>query len=164
MQTEGVVATNDALRPRVILGSMAQTYAYRFIRFSWGIAIDITAEALPVRDYTGAPVAVARDLWLAYDAPPRLSFEEHAYLASGLRMVAPTLRRQTSVALPLVVRVVDLMLALTDYQPEGLAAALAGWVAQRFDAPAPTIMTTFDRGRNRYIYQFPPIEEDEGVR
>ncbi len=117
---------------------MASTYKYRVHKASWDIAIDLTAEAVPFTAYAGAALEIAADIALAVTIPD-LDAEENGYLALGLRLVAQEVRRHTPVGLPLVAHVQKLAFSYTDYQPEGLACALAGWAAQEFGFPAPNI-------------------------
>jgi hypothetical protein len=132
------------------------TYSYRIIKSSWGIAIDITAEAVPLAHYSGtAAEEVEQGLWLAVETGWQLSPDERRYLATGLRLVSQGMQRRIVQNGPIVVRVIDLRFNPTDYQEEGLAYALAGWMAQTFDFPFSPPHALFNREKNRYEFSLP---------
>ncbi|WP_171164021.1 hypothetical protein [Streptomyces sp. I05A-00742] len=136
-----------------------RTTRYRLFRTAWGIRIDLTASAVT----TAAPPAhgerVADGVWL--DAAPvlthpptdgrgnRLSPDEAAWLHHGLSLAAPFLPPDRHT----LVTVHHVRFPETDYQPEGLAAALLLWAEQEFELPAHPITVTFDRSANRYVYE-----------
>ena len=135
---------------------MVSTYSYRLIKSSWGIAIDITAEAAPLSDYSGAAAEeVEQGLWLAVETSWQLSPDECRYLATGLRLVSQDMQSRIAQDGPIVVRVIDLRFNPTDYQKEGLAFALAGWMAQTFDFPFSPPHALFNREKNRYEFSLP---------
>src|SRR5438552_3640070 len=129
---------------------MATTFKYRLVKASWAVAIDVTAES-------GSPSAVPRNamnvqgrLWLII-VPRWLSKEERQYLKIGLRLVADSIFQCRSGTEPILVRVADVSFNACHYQPEGLAAAIAGWAAQEFAFSPVEFPITLDRDRKRYI-------------
>ena len=130
---------------------MASTYHYRIIKSSWGVAIDITAEM------TSVPIVGAKQvtdtIYLSMEAPIGLMSEERAYLVGGLRLVADQIH--STLNAPVMIRILELTFNHCDYQPEGLACAIAGWVAQEMGFEPPTIQVTFDRQLNQYQFDFP---------
>ncbi len=135
---------------------MASAYIYRFSEgATWGIYIELTAEAVPLAEHGEDATHVTDGLWLAVRPAWLRSAEKLHCLAVGLRLVErqmqPVLQRQG----PLVVRVVDVVIAPADYQDEGLACAIAGWLAEhyRLDYSPPPVR--FDREQNRYQFSFP---------
>src|SRR5205823_6857301 len=93
---------------------MASKYSYRLIQSSWGIAIDIIAEAVPLAHYSGTAAEVEQGLWLAVETGWRLSPEECRYLAAGLRLVSQDMQSRIAQDGPTVVRVIDLRFNPTD--------------------------------------------------
>jgi hypothetical protein len=134
---------------------MSSTYNFRIIMSSWGIAIDITAEAISRSDYSGDATEIKDGLWLAIETNRVASNTEHQYLATGLRLVAKEMQNVIATNGPLVVRVLDIWFVPTDYQEEGLACALAGWMSQQFGVTYQMPHVHFDNGRNRYEFDFP---------
>ncbi|MFI9305373.1 hypothetical protein [Streptomyces triculaminicus] len=138
-----------------------RTTRYRLFKGPWGIWIELTASAAT----SGRPPAcgdqVSDGVWL--DATPvlthpptdregkRLSPGEAAWLRHGLSQAAPALTAATPGPHTLVT-VHRVRFPETDYQPEGLAAALLQWAEQEFGLPPHALPVTFDRAANRYIY------------
>ncbi len=125
---------------------------------SWGIAIDLHAESSPLPDGLLPPgaVQVAEGLWLQMDIGRLSTEEELAFLSLGLRLVAVDVAERRPAQT--LVRIVGLEYNPCDFQPEGLAVAVAEWAAREFGFPAPEIPVAFDRGRNRYVFAFDAAE------
>jgi hypothetical protein len=120
------------------------SYRYRLLKGStWGIAIDLqaTASSLSANPPPQAEKVVDR-LYLQIDLGRPLTEEEVGFLRLGLRLVAAEIAlRETT---PILVRLVALEYNPCDYQPEGLAAAIAGWAAREFSFPESEIPVDFD--------------------
>jgi hypothetical protein len=140
------------------------SYRYRLLKgATWGIAIDLRAEASPLpADPQPQAERVADGLYLQIDLGRPLTAEESGFLKLGLRLVAAEVIERRQGSAPIFVRVVDLEYNPCDYQPEGLAAAVAGWAAREFSFPGPEIPVAFDRGRNRYVFAFDAAERRPG--
>ena len=141
---------------------MPTDYRYRLLKgTSWGIAIDLRAESalLPPGPLPPRAVKIAEALWLEMDMGRLPAEEELAFLSLGLRLVAADVASRRPART--LVRIVGLDYNLCDYQPEGLAAAAAGWAATEFGFPVPEIPVAFDGRRNRYVFAFdqaaPPL-------
>jgi hypothetical protein len=132
------------------------SYRYRLLQgASWGIAIDVRGEALalPPGPLPPGVEKVAEGLWLQADVGWPLSGDELGFLRLGLRLVAGDMARRREGA-PLLVHITALDFDPRDYQPEGLAAAIAEWAAQEFGFPKPEVPVAFDRVHNRYVFSF----------
>ena len=133
----------------------ATSYRYRLLKgATWGMAIDLRAESAPLPDGPLPPAAVkvAEGLWLQMDVGRPSTEEELAFLGLGLRLVAADVAERRSG--PILVRVEDLEYNPCDYQPEGLALAVAEWAAREFGFPEPETSVAFDRDQNRYVFSF----------
>jgi hypothetical protein len=130
---------------------------------SWGIAIDVRGEALPLPAGPLPPGAekVAEGVWLQADVGWLLTEEERGFLRLGLRLVAEEIAKRGQGA-PTLVRIAALDFDPRDYQPEGLAAGVAEWAAQAFGFPKPEIPAAFDRSRNRYQFTFDRADRRSG--
>jgi hypothetical protein len=140
------------------------SYRYRLLKgASWGIAIDLRAEALPPPAAPVPPGArrVAEGVWLQADPGWPLTEEELAFMELGLQLVADGIAARRPGA-SILVRVVGLDFDPRDYQPEGLAAAIAEWAAQEFGFAKPEIPVSFDPDRNRYVFRFGRAEGRPG--
>jgi hypothetical protein len=137
------------------------SYQYRLLKgASWGIAIDVRGESLPGTALPLGAVKVAEGLWLNVDVGWRLTEEQLSFLVLRLHLVAMDIRRQRRNTSAVLVHLTGLEFNPSDYQPEGLAAAIAEWAAQEFDFPKPEIPVTFDRTRNRYGFTLERGEQD----
>jgi hypothetical protein len=138
---------------------MASKYRYRCLKSTWGVAVDLTAEWIPLPADLGKAVRIAEDLWLQVEVT-WLTGEERQYLSTGLQLVVVPIRNHKPIPGPILVRVLDIWFNPCDYQPEGLACALAGWAAQEFGFPAPALPVTFDPGTHRYRFDFGPAASE----
>ena len=143
---------------------MKSTYHYRVIKSSWGIAIDITADVLPLADSVYAAIEVRNGLWLSVDLGSALTQQEHQMLINRLYLLNGDLDRIVQEHGPLVIRVYDVSFNPVDYQEEGLAYALAGWVAQRFTIPLTLQPVHFLKQENRYIFDLAPHPVESNAR
>jgi hypothetical protein len=70
-------------------------------------------------------------------------------LQRGLQTMAPAIEAVVTRGY-VIVEVGEVDFALTDYQPEGMAAAMIGWVSEEFGLASPTMSIRFDKVNNRY--------------
>jgi hypothetical protein len=138
---------------------MARTYLYRLLKSSWGIWIKITAESMPLAGYSGRTTQAAKGLWLSVEPSWLLSADRLVFLIIGLRLVENEMQPIVQERGPLVVHVTDLQIAPCDYQDEGLACAIAGWMAEEYHLNYVHPPVYFDRERNRYQFTFPAIAD-----
>src|SRR5438874_8820022 len=133
---------------------MARVFKYRLVKASWGVAIDLTAEAQFPSAVPDNTVKIKDRLWLAI-VPPWLSKEEQQCLQLGLTLVADAILECKPDDPYILVRVLDVQFNPCHYQAEGLAAAIADWAAQEFAFEPVKIPIALDRDRKRYLYRFP---------
>ncbi|MFI7322564.1 hypothetical protein [Streptomyces venezuelae] len=144
-------------------GPGTRTTRYRLLKGAWGIAVDLTAEARlsPAPPPSAHPVTphVHLDPSPALTHPPtdhtgwRITPEEAEWLHHGLALAAPAVEarhapRHTTITVHRV------LFPHTDYQPEGLAAAMLRWTETQFDLPPHPVDARFDREANRYVYSW----------
>jgi hypothetical protein len=127
---------------------------------SWGIAITLRGELLPGAVLPPNARKVSEAVWLHVDVGWRPGEEELGFLTMGLNLVAGDVERTYRGRAPILVRLTGLEYNPTDYQPDGLAAAVAEWAAQACGFPKPDIPVAFDRARRRYVYDFPRVGTD----
>jgi hypothetical protein len=80
-----------------------------------------------------------------------LPSEEILYLTKGIELVENALKPKMT-RLPVLLRITQLEYVLTDYQVEGLAFAIAGWLDQQFHLEWRAPEVSFDGVRNRYLF------------
>ena len=120
---------------------MATSYTYRLLKdASWGIVITLGGDLLPGAILPPHALKISEAVWLDIDVGWRPSEEEAGFLKLGVNLVADEIERTCEGKLPIVVRVTGLQYTPSDYQPEGLAAAIAEWIAQQCGVPKPEKM------------------------
>jgi hypothetical protein len=133
----------------------SSAYTYRVLKSSWGVRITLVAKVVPddgsIPDaiHLGYGVSLAQDI-----ADRRLSDADIEMLSSGLRSVAAGIAHVTAQK-PVVVVLNDVQFVESDYQIEGLAAAIIGWATVQFGLDERDIEVTFNRETNRYDFRLP---------
>jgi hypothetical protein len=116
--------------------------------------ITLRGELLPGAALPPHAGKITEALWLQVDVGWRPSDEEIEFLKLGLHLVAGDVEKACRGKAPILVRLIGLDYNPTDYQPEGLTAAVAEWTAQACSFPKPEIPVAFDRARRRYVFDF----------
>jgi hypothetical protein len=124
--------------------------SFRCLQASWGIAIDLTAQAVSGPPSPGDRPA-GTSLWWRASAP--LSEDGLRYVQRGLDRVAPQVAARTGGA-DVVVDVRSVSYVPTDYQPEAMEAVVMLWAAAEFGLAEPHIDVTFDDTVNRYHFRY----------
>ena len=131
---------------------MPTKYKYQVVKSSWGIAAEVTAEAISIAGIPGEALQLVPGLWFAVNQAAGATPEDIVYLVKGITLVAREIRTRSN--RPMLIRVLDLSYSPGEYQPEGAACAILGWAAREFGFPAPEIFVRFDEPRNRYVFDF----------
>jgi hypothetical protein len=141
--------------------SQPRIFPFRVIKWSWGIAIDILARALPGGPILPEDIPVGTRTWIRI-LPP-LSQEARDSLVAGLGRVSPLIEQAVPEG-PIVIEIERVDYVPTDYQPEGVEAAIIGWATEEFTLPDPSVDITFDRASNRYIFEYHPTGPGQSPR
>lgn len=140
---------------------MSTSYRYRLLKgASWGIAITLTGDSCTAQAVPPGAVPVEGRVWLDLRLGWQPDEEEIRFLRDGLRLVARNIQQARPGDRPILVRLTGLEFNPCDYQPEGLAAAAAGWAAQEFGFAAVDVPAEFDPTRRRYVYSFSSPDPD----
>jgi hypothetical protein len=138
------------------------THRYRLLQgASWAIAVTLQGEAAPAASLPPGAMPVAGRVWLRLDVGWQPGDEEIGFLQLGLRLVAPAIERAWPGGGPVLVHLTGLEYNPCDYQPEGLAAAVAEWAALECGFPKPVIPAAFDPARRRYVDAFPAVGQNQ---
>jgi len=137
---------------------MEETYEYRLILSSWGIFIDITAEAISAEDYEEPKDLVAPGLFLSI-RDENLNTIDKGHLRLGLNLVAQQIAEKTKDQV--VICVNDVLFYPCDDQADGLICAVMGWAAQYYGFKTPKVPVTFNKTKNRYDFSFSETVEKE---
>lgn len=133
---------------------MLATQRYQIFKSSWGIVVQVTAEAIPLSSFSGTAMEITPAVRLTVEQGAGVRTEDLEYLIKGLQLVAEDINRARKTDEPLIIRILDLWYSICDYQEEGTACVIAIWAAGLFGFPAPEIPVTFDKGQNKYIFDF----------
>jgi hypothetical protein len=136
------------------------TFRYRLLGSSWGIAIDLDAEATVLPSPPTGVTTITRRLSLCVSLKTPdvghlipLTAEERDWLAHGLRLIAAEIETACPTGYVLVT-VYRAAFNECDYQPEGLAAALAGWAAAEFGLTSTLPAARYSRDIDQYVYDW----------
>ncbi len=143
---------------------MPSSYTYRLLKgASWGIVITLRGEILTGVELPPNALKITEAMRLQIDVGWHPSEEEIEFLKRGLSLVASNVEKTCPGETPILVRLTGLDYNPTDYQPEGLAAAVTEWTAQLCRFPKPEIPVTFNRALRRYVFDFPYTEMDATI-
>ncbi|KAA2258749.1 hypothetical protein F0L68_23245 [Solihabitans fulvus] len=132
------------------------TFVYRERQASWGIYVKLTAESSVGVDLPADAIRISPRLSVEL-AEAKLPADEVVFVLDGLRMVSRLIENAVPVG-QVLVRVREVRIVLTDYQPEGLTAAIIGWAEIEFGISAPPFEVAYDGVAGRYNFKFPPIK------
>jgi hypothetical protein len=127
-----------------------RTFSLRILKASWGIAIDLQARAVLAEDPPHDLLSVSPRVWLDVSGV-QLPDADIKQLVRGLTVMAPAIENKNQDAY-VIIEVGRVSYTPTDYQPEGMAAAMIGWVAEEFGLDSPVIDVYFDKNANRYVF------------
>jgi hypothetical protein len=126
-----------------------RTFPLRILKASWGIAIDLQARAVLAEDPPHDLLRVSPRVWLDVSGV-QLPDADIEQLVRGLTVMAPAIEKKNQDEY-VIIQVGRVSYTPTDYQPEGMAAAMIGWVAEEFGLDSPVRDIYFDKNANRYV-------------
>ncbi len=126
-----------------------RTFSLRVLQASWGIAIDLQARSGHCGEFPPGSLQVADRVALAV-GDVELGEQDTDQLVRGLALMAPAIQRRRPNA-QVLVELGAVTFTLTDYQPEGLAAAMIGWAAEEFRVEQVAWELRYDGNINRYV-------------
>jgi hypothetical protein len=130
--------------------TMWHTFPLRILKSSWGIAIDLRARAVLAAKPKAGAMRVAERVQLDV-SKVQLPDEDNEQLIRGLKIMAAKIMAAQPHGY-VVIEVDKVEYTPTDYQPEGLAAAMIGWAAEEFNLTQPDMDVYFDKAKNRYVF------------
>ncbi|MFJ3837638.1 hypothetical protein ACWGHM_11805 [Streptomyces sp. NPDC054904] len=142
-----------------------RTVLHRVRQGPWGVWIELTASAAVGVAPPDRGERVADGVWLdtapVRTHPPsdrrgkRLDTAEAGWLRHGAAVAAPAVAARHPGA-HVLLTVDRVLFPETDFQPEGLAAAVLRWAEEEFALAPHPVDVTFDRDAGRYVYAWPP--------
>lgn len=129
-----------------------RTFPLRVLKAAWGIAIDLRARAVFSAQVPSGLLTAGNRVLLDVSKVqlPAVDVEQ---LQTGLQAMAAAIEASVAHGY-IVIEVGDVNYTPTDYQPEGLAAAMVGWVCEEFGLESPMKDVRFDRANNKYVFSF----------
>jgi hypothetical protein len=134
------------------------TYVYRVLLASWGINVAMRGTARMFNEALPDSALKLERAGLLLDSSLRFTIEETNWLRAGLKMGADRVLPHLPEYANVLVELNEVTFQVTDFQEEGLACALAGLVCTAFNVAPATVAVAFDRVKNRYVFQFPPLD------
>lgn len=132
------------------------SHKYRLLKSSsWGILIDIEGQIFQSADELRDVDPVNHRIALKYEMKWAPSEEERAYLKQGILLVATDIQDKFESPGQICVRLTRLDFNPTDYQEDGLVAAISEWSAKVLGFVPPPIAVEFDLIAGRYVYAYP---------
>jgi len=138
------------------------TFTYRIIKSSWGVHISLDAYWQPLSEFNDSSTKISEKLFFAQKSK-FITEEEAEFLKLGLKLVADKIDELFKNKEAIVVVVQEVLFNDCDYQQEGLACAIMGWISREFNLTEPTVDVSFDRANNQYIFRFPNSEFSQKV-
>lgn len=129
------------------------SYAFREIQASWGIAIDLVAELSFAKSAPPGAGEVTPSLYVVFAPELTLPPVDRECITSGLRRMSGPVDDHRGEAIA-VVEVKDVQYGPADYQPEGLEAAIIGWLCETLECEPPPVDISFDGHANRYVFDY----------
>lgn len=132
------------------------TSSLKILKSTWGISIQLTAlhkesNLVSSKYFITDRIGLNNNL-----IGIRLSEKEIIMLISGLRWVSEEIENKIEGNKSIVIELVKLELADTDFQEEGLYYGIAKWASDHFHFSLPHYSVNFDKKDNKYI--FPEID------
>jgi hypothetical protein len=125
-----------------------RTYRFRFLRSSWGLAVDLTAVIVAgSSDVLGAP-EVVDGVRLDLSSTAAI-VDDRAEVVAALARCAPALLSVLPQPITFVVEALEY--APTDYQPQAAYCAVLGWLRESLGLDLPMPEITFDEASRRYV-------------
>ncbi len=139
-------------------------FPFRILLTSWGISIDLDITLAALKCPPLDAERIEDGVFLVLPEPLPLPIEDVDFIRSGVRRMASAARDYAGVSAgsSAVIEISNLDYVPTDYQAEGLEAAVVASLSELIGIDPPEVRVTFDSAANRY--QFSYEEELESDR
>jgi hypothetical protein len=132
---------------------MQLTYHFRFIKSSWGISIELTAEDLIYTECMDCSKVTDR-ISLKTSAAFKITEAEKNYAIKAIVRMASSIHDNLNPEQKIIINITGIELAYTDFQAEGFYCAMLGWLSKRYRIPAPPVDIKFNKKLNKYDFVF----------
>ena len=130
-------------------------YKFRFIKSSWGIAIDITGTHITLKNTPNSKYRkISSKIWLDLQSQ-NINLNERKWIYKGLELVADNIISKINISDYVLITISKTDFNICDYQPDGLYCAVVCWASEEFDFLCPKINIEFDKKQNQYLIDLP---------
>jgi hypothetical protein len=129
-------------------------YTYRLLRASWGIVIFLDIKELIGYDPNSSDIIIENGISLRIDKSIiYLRDKIEFYFLMGLKGIAQYIpKKMESDQICFYLKSIDF--TDFDFQEEGLYCAVQEWVAKYYDIEIPPVKVEYDKGLNKYVFDF----------
>lgn len=132
---------------------MLLIYHFRYIKSTWGISIELTAEDLIYTECLDCNKVTDR-IFLKTSAAFKITDREKRYAIKAIERMASLIEGNLTPEQKIIIDITGIELAYTDFQAEGFYCAMIGWLSKRYSIPAPPVEITFNKKLNKYEFAF----------
>ncbi len=132
---------------------MQLSYHFRYIKSSWGISIELTAEDLIYTECSDCSKVTDR-ISLKTSTTFKVTEAEKSYAIKAIVRMAALIHDNLNPEQKIIINITAIELADTDLQAEGFYCAMLGWLSKRYSIPAPPVDITFNKKLNKYDFVF----------
>ncbi|MBL4795345.1 MAG: hypothetical protein JKY24_07570 [Pseudomonadales bacterium] len=125
-------------------------YRYSFCKASWGMSIELIATKVNKSTFNDKYIAINEMLWISKKLD-WLSDRERYYLDVGCKIQEGgelTFRDKGE-----LIFITNVEFNPADYQEEGLAMVVAGWIEMNMGLRSKSIEVSFDKESNKYVFE-----------
>lgn len=123
---------------------------YRFIKSSWGIAIDVAGNHEFFENQPSIGKMIMPTIWLEI-VPANLSERERKLIEKGFKAVSKKILSKITDSKFILINISEISFNPCDYQAEGLFTAIIEWASKEFNFEKPKISIEFDKNQNKYL-------------
>lgn len=129
-------------------------FVYSVLKSSWRVYVELDADWRNFSEFVGSSTKISEKLFFSQKSN-YINERELEFLKLGLRLAAKNIDELFKDKEPIVVITQKITFNICDYQEEGLACAILGWISQEFNINVPDVDVSFDKPNNRYVFRFP---------
>ncbi|OWA35219.1 hypothetical protein B9G55_11165 [Saccharibacillus sp. O16] len=138
------------------MSSTKLEYVYRVFKTTWGIYIKVDAGYTSFSNHGYKHVTeITSGLWVHYQTDGENVMEEDIiFLNKGLSKVEDLILKNSPYKNNTLIFVDSITIAPSDFQEEGLTAAIMEWAAKAFNFEKPEIKVDYNQKNNKYEFYY----------
>jgi hypothetical protein len=131
---------------------MKMKYQFRFIKSTWGISIELTADDIPYSQVNNA-TKVTEQIFLQIDLSFKIHESEKDFIVKAILRLRDEIHKKIF-GQKIIIKITSIEFDETDYQSEGLYVAMLGWISKRYNISMPIVHIDFNKELRKYIFDF----------